>query len=403
LYESSLIVGTMFRRRIIFADNDFTLSWPTGDLGTEELKKIEADLKTMPEKYCLTDKQRVFFREFLEEGVLVVLSGASIQQLEKRLLDLIEARLRCKIIACPVSGAEGYIYTSVRSSKPIHSAQQRRQIWSYSKQLLTASQRKAWSSAVDEITEILQFSGEKVKIKGIMISLPEVRVDRRGHPLAQITIEADSRNELLRKKRVTKDELCEMALKSLERLKRQGEVFSLKKFIFRPSDFQFQEKIDIRGAAKRYLDELFGRNELVSPRARFVSYLSGTGALDTQIWDKKRKRTCGKETATRRVRELRIIERILKCELDGRMIEVWGDDFGLELNGKVISRSDWGMIEGLKGIKNYEKLKVISFRDQPFPPNRCQTQVLLAEGKEGPPACEAYMSTLGRIKSLNAT
>ncbi len=389
----------MFRRRIIFADNDFTLSWPTGDLSTEELKNIEAGFKAMPEKYCLTDKQRVFFRGFLKEGVLVVLSGASIEQLEKRLVDLIEARLRYKIIACPVSGAEGYIYTSVRSSKPIHSGQQRRQIWSYSKQLLTASQRKAWSSAVDEIAEILQFSREKVKMKGVMIYLPEVRVDRRGHPLAQITIEADCRNEILRKKRISKDELCKMALKSL---KHEEKFISLKKFIFRPSDFQVQEKIDIRGAAKRYLDELFGRNELASPRARFVSYLSGTGALDTQIWDKKRKRTCGKETAIRRVRELRIIERILKCELDGRMIEVWGDDFGLALNGKVISRSDWGMIEGLKGIKNYEKLKVISFRDQPFPPNRCQTQVFLAEGKEGPPACEAYMSTLGRIKSLNA-
>jgi hypothetical protein len=130
--------------------------------------------------------------------------------------------------------------------------------------------------------------------------------------------------------------------------------------------------------------------------------LSGTGSLDTQIWDKKRKRVCGKETAIRRVRELRIIERILKCEPNGRIIEVWGDDFGLELEGKVISRSDWGMVEGLKGIKNYEKLKVTSFRDRPFPPNRCQTQVFLAEGKEGPPACEAYMSTLGRIKSFNA-
>ncbi len=392
----------MFSRKIIFADNDFTLSWPTGDLGTEELKKIEAGLKAMPEKYCLTDKERSFFTEFLKDGVLVILSGASIEQLEKRLVDLIEPRLRYKIIACPVSGAEGYIYTSVRSSKSIHSAQQRRQIWSYSKQLLTASQRKAWSSAVDEIAEILQFSGEKVKIKGVMISLPEVRVDRRGHPLAQITIEADSRNELLRKKRISKDELCKMALKNLKVLKRQGEVISLKKFIFRPSDFQFQEKIDIRGAAKRYLDELFGKNELVSPRARFVSYLSGTGAFDTQIWDKKRKRVCGKETAIRRVRELRIIEKILKCEPDGRMIEVWGDDFGLELEGKVISRSDWGMAEGLKGIKNYEKLKVTSFRDRPFPPNRCQTQVFLVEGKEGPPACEAYMSTLGRIKSFNA-
>ncbi|MFQ5868147.1 MAG: hypothetical protein ACE5IT_09200, partial [bacterium] len=189
----------MFRRKIIFADNDFTLSWPTGDLGTQELRKIEAGLKAMPEKYCLTDKQRGFLREFLEEGVLVVLSGASIEQLEKRLVDLIEAKLRYKIIACPVSGAEGYIYTSVRTSKPIYSAQQRRQIWSYSKELLTPSQRKAWSSAVDEIAEILRFSKEKVKIKGAMICLPEVRVDRRGQPLAQITIEADSRNEVLRK------------------------------------------------------------------------------------------------------------------------------------------------------------------------------------------------------------
>ncbi|MFQ5834524.1 MAG: hypothetical protein ACE5HR_01200, partial [bacterium] len=151
----------MFRRKIIFADNDFTLSWPTGDLGTQELRKIEAGLKAMPEKYCLTDKQRGFLREFLEEGVLVVLSGASIEQLEKRLVDLIEAKLRYKIIACPVSGAEGYIYTSVRTSKPIYSAQQRRQIWSYSKELLTPSQRKAWSSAVDEIAEILRFSKEK--------------------------------------------------------------------------------------------------------------------------------------------------------------------------------------------------------------------------------------------------
>ncbi len=391
----------MFRRKIIFADNDFTLSWPTGDLGTEELRKIEAGLKAMPEKYCLTDKQRDFFREFLKEGVLVILSGASIQQLEKRLVDLIEAELRYKIIACPVSGAEGYIYTSVRTSKPIHSAQQRRQVWSYSKELLTASQRKAWSSAVDEIAEILQFSKEKVKVKGVMICLPEVRVDRRGRPLAQITIEADSRNEVLRKKGFSKGKLSKMAASNLERLKSQKKLISLKKFRFWPSHFQFQERIDIRGAAKRYLDELFQGHELVNPGARFVSYLSGTGALDTQIWDKKRKRVCGKETAVRRVRELRIIERILKCELNGRMIEVWGDDFGLELDGKVISRSDWGMVDGLKEIKDYEKLKVISFRNRAFPPNLCETQVFLTEGKEGPPACEAYMSTLGRIKSFN--
>jgi len=392
----------MFSRKIIFTDNDFTLSWPTGDLGTEELKKIEAGLKAMPEKYCLTDKQTGFLREFLEEGVLVVLSGASIQQLEKRLVDLIEAKLRYRIIACPVSGAEGYIYISVRTSKPIHSARQRRQVWNYSKELLTPFQRKAWLSAVDEIAEILQFSKEKVKVKGVMICFPEVRVDRRGQPLAQITIEADSRNEVLRKKGFSKGRLSKMAANNLERLKTEKKLISLKKFRFRPSDFQFQDKIDVRGAAKRYLDELFQRDELVSPRARFVSYLSGTGALDTQIWDKKRKCVCGKETAVRRVRELRIIERILKCELDGRMIELWGDDFGLELDWKVISRSDWGMVEGLKGIKNYEKLKVISFRDRPFPQNRCRTQVFLAEGKEGPPACEAYMLTLGRIKSFHA-
>ena len=383
----------MFGRRIVFADNDFTLSWPTGDLSTEELRKIEAGVKAMPKKYCLTDKQRVFFRKFLREGILVVLSGASIQQLEKRLVDLIEAKLRSKIIACPVSGAEGYIYTPVRTSKAIDSVQQRRQVWSYSKELLTAPQRRAWSSTVNEIAQILQFSKEKVEVKGVMICLPEVRVDRRGHPLAQITIEADSRNEFLRKKGVSKDKLSKMAAKNWERLKSEKKLISLKKFRFRPSDFQFQQKIDIRGAANRYLSELFRRNELVNPRARFVNYLSGTGALDTQIWDKKRKRVCGKETAVRRVREFRIIERILKCELDGRMIEVWGDDFGLELNGKVISRSDWGMVEGLKGIKNYEKLRVISFRDRPFPPNRCQTQVFLAEGKEGPPACETYVST----------
>lgn len=386
----------MFRRRIIFADNDFTLSWPTGDLDTEELKKIEAGLKAMPEKYCLTDKQRDFFREFLEEGVLVVISGASIEQLEKRLVDLIEAKLRYKIIACPVSGAEGYTYALVRTSKPIDSAQQRRQVWSYSKELLTVSRRKAWSSAVDEIAEILQFSKEKVKVKGVMICLPEVRADRRGQPLAQITIEADSRNEVLRKKGFSEGKLSKMAASNLERLKSEKKLVSLKKFRFRPYDFQFQEKIDIRGAAKRYLDELFGKDELVNSRAIFVSYLSGTGALDTQLWDKKKKRLCGKETAVRRVRELRIIERILKCELEGTVIEVWGDDFGLELKGKVISRSDWGMVEGLKGIKDYEKLKVISFRDRPFPPNRCQTQVFLAEGKEGPPACEAYMSTINR-------
>jgi hypothetical protein len=387
----------MMRRRIIFADNDFTLSWPTGDLGSEELKKIEAGLKAMPKKYCLTDKQRVFFREFLGEGVLVVLSGASIEQLEKRLVDLIEAKLRYKIIACPVSGAEGYTYASVRTSKPIHSAQQRRQVWTYSKELLTASQRKAWSSAVDEIAEILQFSEEKVKVKGVMVCLPEVRFDRRGQPVAQITIEADSRNRVLRKKGFSKGKLSKMAANNLERLKREKKPISLKKFRFCPSDFQFQGKIDIRGAAKRYLDELFRRDELVSPQARFVSYLSGTGALDTQIWDRKRKRVCGKETAIRRIRELRIIERILKCELDGGMIEVWGDDFGLELNGKVISKSDWGMVEGLKGIKNYEKLRVVSFRDRSFPPNRCQTQVFLAKGKEGPPACEAYMLTLSPV------
>jgi hypothetical protein len=392
----------MFRRKIIFADNDFTLSWPTGDLSTKELKKIEAGLKPMPKKYCLTDKQRVVLRQFLEEGVLVVLSGASIQQLEKRLVDLIEPKLRYKIIAGPVSGAEGYIYTSVKTSKPIPSAHQRRQVWSYSKELLTVSQRKAWSSAVDEIAQILQFSKQKVKVKGIMICLPEVRVDQRGHPLAQITIEADSRNEVLRENGFSKGGLSNMVVCNWERLTRSEEKsISLKEFRFRPSDFQFQGKIDIRRAAQRYLDELFRRDELVSPRARFVSYLSGTGALDTQIWDKKRKRVCGKETAIRRVRELRIIERILECELDGRMIELWGDDFGLELNGKVISRSDWGMVEGLKGIKNFEKLKVTSFRDRPFPPNRCQTQVFLAEGKEGPPACEAYMSTLHCMKSFN--
>ena len=391
----------MIRRRIIFADNDFTLSWPTGDLSTEELKKIEAGLKAMPKKYCLTDKQRVFLREFLEEGVLVVLSGASIQQLEKRLVDLIEPKLRYKIIACPVSGAEGYIYTSVRTSKPIPSAQHRRRVWSYSKELLTACQRKAWSSAVDEIAEILQFSRQKVRVKRVMICLPEVRVDRRGHPLAQITIEADSRNEVLRKNGFSKGRLSKMIVNNLERLRSEEKPISLKKFRFRPSNFQFQGKIDIRRPAQRYLDELFRRDELVTPRARFISYLSGTGALDTQIWDKKRKRVCGKERAIRRVRELRIIERILKCELDGRMIEVWGDDFGLELNGKVISRSDWGMVEGLKGIKNFEKLRVTSFRDRPFPPSRCQTQVFLAEGKEGPAACEGYMSTLDRIKSFN--